>query len=87
LRWDLGGQTVKFLAGTIKLVPHFMALAAIQLDRGAHQSSAGAVGDGHHHLEVAQQLGDRGRRGSELALPLRFEKQLRLFQNPLPNGS
>ncbi|HMD96568.1 MAG TPA: hypothetical protein VKM93_04440 [Terriglobia bacterium] len=75
------------MAGTIKLVPHCLALVAIQLDRGTHQSPAGAVSDGDHPLQIAQQFGDGGRRRSELALPLCFEKQLRLFENPLPNGS
>jgi len=72
--------------GTIEGVSQLFALAAIHLHRGVRQSPVGTVGDGDHHLEIAQQFGDGRRRRSELALPLRFEKQLRLFENPLPEG-
>src|SRR5438128_7766418 len=59
--------------------------SAIYLDRGAHQSPMGPVGDGHHHLQIAQEFGNGGGRRMGLALPLRFEKQLGLFENPLPD--
>ena len=45
----------------------------------------GPAGDGHHHLQIAQQFGQGGGRQIGLARPLRFEKQLGLFQNPLPD--
>jgi hypothetical protein len=73
--------------GAIQGVSQLFTLAAIHLHRGVRQSPVGTVGDGDHHLEIAQQFGDGGRRRSELALPLRFEKQLRLFENALSNGS
>ena len=82
---DLGGQTAELVAGAIQNVSQLFALAAIYLDRGAHQSPMGPVGDGHHHLQIAQQFGNGGGRRMGLALPLRFEKQLGLFENPLPD--
>jgi hypothetical protein len=78
---------VEFVEGAIQGVSQLFALTAIQVYPGVRQSPVGAVGDGDHHPQIAQQFGDGGRRRSELALLLRFEKQLRLFENPLPNGS
>jgi hypothetical protein len=71
----------------VDLVVYFIALPAIQLDRGAGQAPVGAAGDRQDDLQVTQQLGDcADRRRGGLARPLRFQEQLRLFQNPLAEG-
>jgi len=63
------------------------ALRAIQLDGGtASQSPVGPAGNRRYHLQIAQQGGDSSGRRIRFALPLRFQKQLRLLQNPLADG-
>ena len=54
------------------------------LCRPAGEPSMGAVHDRAHHLQIADQFG--GRPGREFLLPLRFEKQRRIFQNALADG-
>jgi len=61
-------------------------LVAIHLGGDAGQPPAGPTGDRHHHLQITSQFADRGCRRIGLTLPLRFQKQLGLFQNPLPDG-
>jgi hypothetical protein len=85
LGWNLGGQTAEFVAGAIEGMPHLFALVAIEVYGGARQSAVGPAGDGHHHLQIAQQFGHGEGNQIGLALPLRFEKQLGLFENPLPD--
>jgi hypothetical protein len=77
IEWDFGGQTAEFVKGTIDLVVRFHALRAVQLDRGTSQPPIGPAGDRHDHFQIARQFGEGGQR--RLALPLRFQKQLRLF--------
>ena len=86
LGWDFGRQAAKFLLRLIDLALDFGALEGIEGHRGADQAPVRAASDRHHHLEIAQQLGDQGRRRIGW-LPLHFQKQLRVFQNPLANGS
>jgi hypothetical protein len=69
--------------GAIHLLPQLGALVAVQLDRGASQPPIGSMADRHHHSQIAGQFGD-GRR-KRLALPLCFQKQLRLIENALPD--
>lgn len=67
----------------IDLMPCGLVLPAIQFHRiGARQSPLSAIHDGHHHLQIAQQFGSRRGR-LLLGGPLRFEKQLRLFEDAL----
>lgn len=65
----------------------FGALPRIEGHRGVHQAPVLPARDGHHHLQIAQQLGDQGRGRIGGALPLHFQKQLGVFQDPLSNGS
>jgi hypothetical protein len=84
--WDLGGQTLQLLERVVDVVVQFGALPAIQLDRGASQTPIGPAGDRQHDLQVARQSGHGVGRRIGLALPLRFQEQQRLFQNPLAQG-
>jgi hypothetical protein len=72
--------------GTINLLSQLSALLVIQFDRGSSQPPIGPVADRHHHPQIAGQFGNGRRRRLGLALPLGFQKQLRLFQNPLADG-
>ena len=68
----------------IDLMPCGLALPAIQFHRiGARQPPLRAIHDGHHHLQIAQQFGSGRRRDFLLRWPLRFEEQLRLFEDAL----
>jgi len=62
------------------------ALVTIQLQGGARQASLGPVKDRRHHLQIPRQFGEGGGRRLGFALPLRFQEQLRLFENPLAQG-
>jgi len=73
------------MKGAIHLLPQLGALVAIQFDRGAGQSPVGAVADRHHHPQIAGQLGNGCRRRLGFALPLGFQKQLRLIENAPPD--
>lgn len=67
-------------------MPCGLALPAIQFHRiGASQPPLRAIHDGHHHLQIAQQFGSTGGRRFLLRWPLRFEKQLWLFEDALAN--
>jgi hypothetical protein len=68
----------------LDLMPRGLALPVIQLrGSGARQPAMRAVHDGGHHLQIAYQFGACPCRGFLLRLPLRFEKQRRIFQNAL----
>lgn len=59
----------------------------IHQGKGAQRTPAGAVGDRQHRVQVVQQLGDRGSgRLLRIDFALRFQKKLRLFQDPLPRA-
>lgn len=86
---DFRGQTVEFVQHALDLALRLDALGTIQLDGGAGQSPVGPASDRQHYLQIAQQFGDSSRRRIGLARrggPLHFQKQLRLFQQPLANG-
>ncbi len=87
LLWDFGCQTAEFVPCLIDLALDFGALQGIEGDRGSDQASVRPAGDRHHHLEITQQLGKQGRGRIGWALPLHFQKQLGIFENPLPNRS
>jgi hypothetical protein len=72
--------------GAIHRVPQLGALVTIQLNGGPSQPPIGPAGDRHHHLQIARQIGDGGRRRLGFALPLGLQKQLRLFENALADG-
>ncbi len=80
LPWNLRGQAAELLFGALDASPCALAFAAIHDLRGAGQPAAGPLGDRRHHLQIAQQFG-----GCRYRLPLRFQKQPRLRQNPLPH--
>jgi hypothetical protein len=83
---DFGGQTAKFLLRLIDLAMDLGTLEGIERDRGPDQTPVLPAKDRHHHLEIAQQLGDQGGGRIRGALPLHFQKQLRIFEDPLANG-
>jgi hypothetical protein len=84
--WDLDGQTSKFALGAIDLLPQLVSLWAIQLDGDAAQAPAGPAEDRRDHLQIARHFGEDGGRRLGFALPLGFQKQLRLLQNALADG-
>jgi len=67
----------------IDLLPQLCTLVTIQLDGGAPQAPVGPACDGRHHLQITRQFGEGGGQRFGFALPLGFQKQLRLLQNPL----
>lgn len=81
--WNFSGQSAEFLPGALDLALQLGALEAIHLHGGTRQAPVGPEGDGHDHFQIAQHGRDRGAWWSGLALPLRFQKQQRLFHNPL----
>jgi hypothetical protein len=58
LRWDFGGQAAEFLLRLLDLAMDFGALHGIESDRDADQAPVPPTSDRHHHLQIAQQLGD-----------------------------
>jgi hypothetical protein len=72
--------------GAIHRVPQLCTLVAVQLNGGPRQTPIDPAGDRHHHLQIARQIGDSGRRRFGFALPLGLQKQLRLFENALADG-
>ncbi len=86
LGWDLCGQTVEFVENALDLALRFHALQVIQLDGGASQPTIRPAGDRRNHLQIAQQGGDSVGWRIGFALPLRLQKQLRLFQDALADG-
>jgi hypothetical protein len=81
--WDFDSQTAEFALGAINLLPQLIALVAVQLDGGTRQAPVGPTQDRRRHLQVARQFRGGGGRRLGCALPLGFQKQLRLLQNPL----
>lgn len=65
----------------------FGALPRIEGHCGAQQAPVLPARDGYQHLQIAQQLGDQGRGRIGGVLPLHFQKQLGVFQDPLSNRS
>jgi hypothetical protein len=86
LLWDSLGQAAELVAGPLGFAPQFLASVVIHTCGSAGQAAAGAVGDGQHQVQVAQQFFGRGGRRRRLDLPLRFQEQLGLLQNPLLDG-
>ena len=85
--WDFGGEAAEFVLSAFDLAVQLRALPAIQLDGGSSQSPVGPAEDGHHDFQVAQQRSNSiGGRRIDFTLSLRFQKQLRLLQNPLADG-
>jgi hypothetical protein len=84
--WDFGGQSSEFTLGALDLLPQLIALAAIQLDGGVHQAPVSPAQDRRRHLQIPRQFRQSGRRRFGFALPLGFQKQPGLLQNPLTNG-
>jgi len=80
---NLHGQTAELVHGAIHPAPRLVAVAAVHQRGGAGQTAAGPVSDSRHHFQVTKQLGRVWRRRFLLHLPLRFQKHLRLGQNPL----
>ncbi len=81
-------QATEFLPGEIELVAHLLTLLSIQLfelgGSSAH-ASVGPIGDGRDHLQIAQQFLEGRACCLRLSLPLRLQKQLRLFEKALPD--
>ena len=78
---------MQLLHRALDLALRLDAFPTIQLDGDrARQSPVSTARDRHYHLQIAQQLGGSVGGIIGFALPLRFQKQLRLFQNPLTNG-
>jgi hypothetical protein len=81
-------QTTEFLQGEIQLVAHLFALLTIhplEFGRISTHASVGSMGDGRDHLQITQQFLERRTRYLRLSLPLRLQKQLRLFEKALPD--
>jgi len=88
LPWNLQGQAAELVDGAFRLAPRLLALASVHLHlRAACQTTESARGDLRDRLQIAQQRRRRGRGRGVLALPLHFQKQLWLVQNPLPDRS
>ena len=74
---------MKLLLNTVDLMPRGFRLLVIQLrGSGARQPALRAVHNRRHHFQIAQQFGACSGRSFLLRLPLRFEKQLGIVQNP-----
>jgi hypothetical protein len=80
-------QTTEFFEDAIQLLAYLLALFTIHVLEfaGTHQPSVGPTGDRGHHLQIAQQFLHREASCLGLGLPLRFQEQLGLFQNALPD--
>ncbi len=77
------GEIAQILHGALDLALRRIELAGIHQGRRPRQTPAGTDGDLNDHRQISQQfIRRRGR--LRLDLLLRSEKQLRLFQNPLP---
>lgn len=73
----------QILHGAFDLALRSVELVLVHQGCCPRQTPAGTVGDGQHHIQIPQQfIGDGWRLG--FGLLLRFEKQLRLLDNPLP---
>jgi hypothetical protein len=81
-------DALELFSNPADLLPRRFALRLIQFPgRRAGESPLGAVYDRAHHLQIPDQFGACSGRGFLLGLPLRFEKQRRIVQNPLPDRS
>ena len=85
LPWNRSRQLAELIEGAVDLPPRLFALLAIHLQNRLSRPPAGPLRNRHQYVEISQQLACRCGRCSPLSLPLRFQKQLRLFQNPLPD--
>ena len=74
-------ETVQLAFEAIDLAPRLFALCVVHPGRRAGQPTGGAVQDRRGDLQIAHQLGGRRLGDGWLHLPLRFEEQLRLFEN------
>jgi hypothetical protein len=84
---DFVGETAEFVLRPLDLVVQLPALRAIYFNRGSSQSPVGSADDGYRYVQVAHQRSHPiSRRWIGFTLPLRFQKQLRLLQNPLADG-
>lgn len=78
---------MEFLHGEIELMAHLLALLTIHLlefGAGPPQPSVGPLGNGRYHLQIAQQFLEGGD-SCGLRFGLHLQKQLRLFENALPD--
>jgi hypothetical protein len=83
LRLDCFLDAMELLLNALDLVPRGFCLLVIQLrDSGARQPPLRTVHNRHHQFQIAQQFGARSGRSFLLRVPLRFEKQLGVVQNP-----
>ena len=70
----------------LDLMPRGLRLLVIQFRHsGACQSPLRAVHNRHYHFKIPQQFSAGSCRSFLLRLPLRFEKQLGVVQNPFAN--
>lgn len=78
---------MEFLLGEIEQLAQLLALLFLEwreLSVQSPQTPVGAMSDGHHHLQIAQKFLERGNGwGFEFGIPLRLQKQLRLFEKAL----
>ncbi|MBA0084893.1 MAG: hypothetical protein HRJ53_07850 [Acidobacteria bacterium Pan2503] len=85
LLWDSGCQTMQFGADMIELVVYPRALFPVhqfQFCAGSQEPSVGPTDNRRHDLQIAHQFLHRTGGRWRCNLPLGFEKQLWLFQNP-----
>ena len=79
-------QPLELFFNPLDLLPSRGTLLLIQLHgRRAGQLPLGAVHNRGYHFQITDQFGSRP--GRLFLLPLRFEKQLGIVQNPLADGS
>jgi len=78
------GQKLQILDGARDLALGGIELVFIHQRSRAPETPAGPVGDGDDHRQIAQQFIGR-RCGLRLELLVRFEKQLRIFEDALPD--
>jgi len=82
---DLGGQTLQLPLGPIDLGMDLSAGEGIEGDRGADQAPVLPARDRHHDLQIPPQLGEERRGRIRGGLPLHFQEQLGVGENPLPH--
>ena len=88
LAGNFHGQTAEFFQGALELVVDLLALRLLhtfQFRRRSLQSLIGAASKSGDHLQLPWHLLDGSVRGLDLGLALGFHKQLRLFENALPD--
>jgi hypothetical protein len=85
LPWNRSRQLAELIEGALDLPPRLAALPAIHLQSGVSRPPAGPLRNRHHHVQITQQLSGRCGRRLRLGLPPCFQKQLGLFQKPLPD--